>query len=168
MRFFILGTILVFCCLATGCKGLVYKVPTDSMKPTINIGDICYANPFAYSNKKIERFDLVVFQSTEMATIHNLPKDTRYIKRVVGLPNEKIEIRKNKIYINDILLDESSFEKVIDESDYKRDFPPIIIPNDEYFLIGDNRPGSEDSRYWKKSTVQKEDILGKIIEIVHN
>ena len=90
--------------------------------------------------------------------------DIKYVSRVIGLPNEKLEIRDNKIFINDKLLDET-FEKMVDDNNNEKWFPAIVIPENEYFLLGDNRPQSFDSRYWKPATIKKEDILGKVIEI---
>lgn len=165
MRTFIVCLSLVFCCLAIGCTGWVYRIPTGNMIPTIQIGDSIVVNKYAYSSDKIERFDIVVFKAPEEHKQRNNNQDTVYAKRIIGLPNEKLEIRNNKIYINDKLLDEP-FEKIVSAEDFKKNLQPIKIPENEYFMLGDNRPNSEDSRYWKKATVKKEDILGKIVEII--
>jgi len=164
MRAFIVCTILVFCCLAIGCKGFAYRVPTEGMKPTIGFDDMCVANPLAYSLDEIKRFEIVVFKPNEEQRKQFNDDDLRYIMRIIGLPNEKLEIKENKIYINDKLLEEP-FEKIVGEKDIKKNFPAIIIANDEYFLLGDNRPNSEDSRYWKKSTIEKNNIYSLIVEI---
>jgi signal peptidase I len=165
MRTFIVCTILFVCCLAIAC-GWVYRSVAGNMLPTIQIGDSVVINKYAYDSKPIERFDIVVFNAPEEHKPRNNNQATVYVKRIIGLPNEKLEIRNNKIYINQKLLDESSFEKIIDENNYKKDFPSKNIPKDEYFLLGDNRPNSEDSRYWKNATVKKTDVLGKVIEII--
>jgi signal peptidase I len=166
MRTFIVCTILVFCFLAIGCKGLAYRSETLNMSPTITQNDMAIANPFAYSSASVERFDLVVIKSPEYVMKRsNQTGDVRWIERVIALPNEKLEIRENKVYINDKLLEEP-FEKIIDENDSKKNFGPINIPVNEYFLLGDNRPNSEDGRYWKPfSTIKREDIYSKIIDI---
>jgi len=165
VRVFIFSTILFVCCLAISCNGWVYRVPTGNMMPTIQIGDSVVINKYAYVSSKIERFDMVVFNAPEEIKKRLKDENVRYLKRIIGLPNEKLEIKNNKIFINDKLLDEP-FEKIIDEKDFKKDFPPITIPNDEYFLLGDNRPNSEDARYWKIVTIKKADILGKVVEII--
>jgi signal peptidase I len=166
MRTFIACTILVFCCLTFGCTGWAYKVPTGNMIPTIQIGDTCVVNKFEYSNNPIQRFDIVVFNAPEWVKKElGESSDAKYISRVVGLPNEKIEIRKGKVYINDKLLDEP-FEKIIREDDPENDFSAIVIPENEYFILGDNRPQSLDSRYWKPPTIKKESILGKVVQII--
>ncbi len=135
------------------------------MLPTIKVGDTCIINKYAYTSKPIERFDIVVFNAPEWAKkLVNDKEDTKYLKRIIGLPNEKIEIKDNKIFINDKLLEES-FDKIVDMNDPMKNFPAMVIPENEYFLLGDNRPDSMDSRYWKPATVKKEEILGKVIQI---
>lgn len=136
------------------------------MLPTIKVGDSCIVNKFAYSSKPIERFDIVVFNAPEWAKkVTNDNNDTKYLKRIIGLPNEKIEIKDNKIFVNDKLLEES-FENIKSDGDDKKNFPAIIVPENEYFLLGDNRPESMDSRYWQPATIKKEDVLGKVTQIV--
>ncbi len=164
MRAFIVYTILVFCCLAVGCKGFAFRVPTENMLPTIQVGDTCIVDQ--YSSFEIKRFDIVMFKAPEAAKrMTGVTGDIKYISRVIGLPNEKLEIRDNKIFINDKLIEES-FEHITEEKDSKRYFPAMVIPENEYFLAGDNSPNSFDSRYWKPATVKKEDILGKVVEIL--
>ena len=163
MRFFIVCTILVFCCLAIGCKGFAVRVPTQNMLPTIQVGDTCIVDQ--YRSFEVKRFDIIMFKAPEDITKLPDEKDVKIISRIVGLPNDKLEIRDNKIYINGILLDES-FEKIIDDKDKKKNYSEIIIPENSYFLLGDNRPNSFDSRYWRKPTISKEDILGKVVEIL--
>ncbi len=165
MRSFIVCTILVFCCLAIGCKGLAYKVVTVNMSPTLNPSDAFTVNPLAYQSNPIERFDIVIYEAPEAVKEANkINGELRIVTRVVGLPGEKLEIKNNKLYINDKLLDEP-FERIVDETDKRKDFPAIVIPENEYFLMGDNRPKSIDSRYYKPATIKKEDIYSKILEI---
>jgi signal peptidase I len=155
--------VLIFCCLAIGCKGFAFRVPTESMLPTIKVGDTCIVDQ--YSKIEIQRFDIVMFKAPEDITKRFKEKDVKIISRIIGLPSEKIEIKNNKIFINDKLLDET-FEKVTDEKDRLKNFPAIVIPENEYFVMGDNRPNSFDSRYWKPATIKKEEVLGKVVEIL--
>ena len=164
MRTFTVCTILFFCCLAIGCKGFAFRVPTENMLPTIQVGDTCVVDQ--YSSFEIKRFDIVMFKAPESAKrMMRETGDIKYISRIIGLPKEKLEIRDNKIFINDKLLEES-FEKIDEDNHNQKWVPAIVIPENEYFLLGDNRPRSLDSRYWKPATIKKEDILGKVIEIL--
>ena len=164
MRTFVVCAILVFCCLAIGCKGFAFRVPTENMLPTIKVGDTCIVDQ--YSSIHIERFDIVMIKAPEWTKNVGIEKgDVKYVKRIIGLPGEKIEIRNNQIFINDKLLEEP-FEKITDSNDEVKDFPAIIIPENEYFLLGDNRPKSLDSRYWKPATIKREDVLGKVVKIL--
>ena len=129
------------------------------MLPTLKVGDTCVVNKF--DDSTIQRFDVVVFNAPEDIKLGE-KGDVKIISRIIGLPNEKIEIRRGKVYINDQLLDEP-FEKTLDT---EKDFSAFVIPGNEYFLLGDNRPQSLDSRYWKKPTIPKQDISGKIAEVI--
>lgn len=163
MRAFFVCTILIFCCLAIGCKGFAFRVPTENMLPTIKVGETCIVDQ--YSKIEIQRFDIVMFNAPEyLKQISRLDGDVKLISRVVGLPNEKIEIKDKKVFINDKLLEEP-FEKITESEYPDEDFPAIIIPGDSYFILGDNRPNSFDSRLWKPPTIKKDDILGKVIKI---
>lgn len=148
-----------------GCSpGIAYRMPTEGMLPTIGKDDLCVANPLAYSFGDVERFDLIVFRPNEDQRKRFNDEQLKYLQRVIGLPNERLEIKDNRIYVNDQLV-EGTFERITGDKDPKKNVSPILIPNDEYFLIGDNRPNSEDSRYWKKATINKQDIYAKIVEI---
>lgn len=133
------------------------------MQPTIPIDSKAFVDTSAYSNNQIiERFDLVMHKApiNERHRKFGIDEDTRFIFRVVGLSGEKVELKVGQVFINDKPLDEP-FEKI--KSD--ENFGPIIVPENEFFLLGDNRPGSDDSRNWKPSTIKRESILGKVVKI---
>jgi len=90
--------------------------------------------------------------------------DVRVMMRVVGLPGEKVEVRENQIFINDQLLDEP-FETLVDTKDKYRNFGAINVPENEYFVLSDNRANSMDSRYKDYGTVKQKDIYSKVVEI---
>ncbi|MGA1864980.1 MAG: signal peptidase I [bacterium] len=148
-----------------------YKIPAGSMLETLQIGDHLLVKKFAYYLKEPERGDIVVFK---------YPKDQKrdFIKRIIGLPGEKIEIKDKKVFINGKQLNEpyvefkdfgNIFDKnhpayYIDPYAKRRDnIGPEYIPSDSYFVMGDNRDFSQDSRYW--GFVNRELIKGKAYKI---
>lgn len=146
-----------------------FKIPSGSMLPTLLIGDHLLVNKFIYgvrvpfSGKVLvpikdpEKGDVVVFK---------FPKDKSidYIKRVIGVPGDTVEIKEKKVYINGVRVEDShahiSSPTTLGASASPRDnFGPILVPEDRIFVMGDNRDNSYDSRFW--GFVNQKDILGK-------
>lgn len=119
------------------------RVEGSSMKETLSNGDVL----LLYKLGKYNRYDVVV--------LNELADDEIIIKRIIGMPNETVEIKDNKIYVND--------EAIEDKYAYGEtsDFDKIKLGADEYFLLGDNRLISKDSRYF--GAINKKDIMGKTI-----
>lgn len=163
MKTFLACVVLVFCCLVIGCGlGGHYIQSTGSMLPTIGIGDHFTTYEIKSEDlNPIVRFDIVVYKPQPTEVDVGVKENTRFAHRIIGLPNEKIEIKNGAIYINDNLLNEN-FEKFVGG----KDFRAITIPEGEYFLLGDNRPNSMDSRFWNKPTIKREDIYGKVTKII--
>lgn len=116
------------------------KVNGDSMYPTLEDGDLMILKK--YEKKDIDRFDIIVVDI----------KDDKIIKRVIGLPEEDVEFRDGKLYINDELVDENYSD------DITRDFKDYC-GKDEYFVMGDNRDESMDSRMI--GCISIDSIMGK-------
>ena len=129
------------------------KVNGTSMVPTLNDGDIMILNEIGYHINGINRFDIAVAKVD----------GEKLIKRVIGLPGEKVEYRDNKLYIND----EEVYEnfKHGDTDDFSiLDLGIDVIPDNHYFLVGDNRGNSKDSRVI--GVIHKSKIMGKTRLIV--
>ena len=127
------------------------KVPSGSMENTIQIGDrvITFRLSYLFSNPK--RGDIIVFPFPDDET-------DDYIKRIIGLPGETVEGIDGLVYIDGEPLEEPYVKEKIES-----DFGPYVVPEDSYFMMGDNRNESEDSRYWENKFVNKDKIRGKAI-----
>ncbi|WP_425804855.1 signal peptidase I [Desulfitobacterium sp. Sab5] len=127
-------------------------VPTPSMLPTIQVEDRLLVDKISYKFTDINRGDVVVFQAPSNVDKRRVD----YVKRVIGLPGEKIEIRDGKAFINGSELNEPY---IMEEPNYT--YGPIIVPKETYFVMGDNRNNSNDSHYW--GVLSKKNIEGKVL-----
>lgn len=147
-----------------------FKIPTGSMRPTLLEGDLILVNKFIYGAKipftdkrlpavsGLKRGDVIVFIYPE-----DPKKD--FIKRLIGLPGEIVEIKNGTIYINDRPLSEPMFNQryYYNRGEFGLEGQKINVPGDSYFVLGDNSASSKDSRYW--GFVPKKNILGKAMII---
>src|SRR4249920_1445294 len=139
-----------------------FKIPTGSMENNLLIGDHLLVNKFVFAPTlhsweakllpidPIRRGDILVFKYPE-------EPDRDFIKRVIGLPGETLELRNKKVFINGKPLDEpyvhfltppsGEFQEVT-SVDLRENYPASVVPPDSYFVMGDNRDNSQDSRYW--------------------
>lgn len=124
-------------------------VTGTSMIPTLKEKEILLVDKWSYKKNKPQYGDLLVFQTND---------NGRLIKRVIGLPGDYILIKNNRIYRNDILLEESYLDDHITNG-----FIKMQVPDDEYFVLGDNRINSLDSRSAEIGTVSFSEIIGKAI-----
>lgn len=129
------------------------KVPSSSMEPTLKIGDIAIVNGLAYLGSTPQRGDIITFKHDEFG------KDI-LIKRVIGLPGDSLMFVDGDIYLNGELLQEDYLPEGIQTDSFK-DFDEI--PENCYFVLGDNRRVSYDSRWWNDPYVCKKDITGKML-----
>jgi signal peptidase I len=138
-----------------------FKIPTGSMENNLLIGDHLLVNKFVFSPtgapierallpiRDIRRGDVIVFKYPD-------EPDRDFIKRVIGLPGETLELRAKKVYVNGQPLDEpyvhflepASEAQEVTSFDVRERYGPVRVPEGHYFVMGDNRDNSQDSRYW--------------------
>ena len=144
-----------------------YTIPSGSMIPTLLIGDYILVNKFIYGTKiPFSDKRLLVFKEPKRGDIivFKYPQDPSrdFIKRVMAVGGEKIEIRGTKIYINDNLIDDPWGYYENQKSVYSEPFI-FEVPKDSFFVMGDNRNNSHDSRFW--GFVSRDIIVGKAFVI---
>lgn len=130
------------------------QVSGESMYPTLNDGDNLIVDKVSYRFVDPGRFDIIVFPFQYQA-------DTFYIKRIIGLPGETVQISDGKIYINGRLLDDEYGYGEISNPGLASS--PITLKQDEYFVLGDNRNNSTDSREPSVGNVSRDDIIGRAL-----
>lgn len=153
----ILSFMIVFF-FSLACAVLVIKfvaysayTPTESMYSTLQTKDKFVISRIEYMNKDPQRGDIISFNSTQVSK-----DEPQLIKRIIGLPGDTIEIKQGNVYVNGTLLKENYAlkDKFTSQTKY-------VVPENCYFVMGDNRANSYDSRYWKDPYVKRSDIIGK-------
>lgn len=124
----------------------------DSMNDTLQSGDNLMVDKLSYRFKDPERFDIIVFP-------YEHQENTYYIKRIIGLPGETVQVQDGKIYINGEVLDEPYGKEEMDHPGIAVE--PIRLADDEYFVLGDNRNNSSDSRDPSVGNIHRDKIVGK-------
>ncbi len=127
------------------------QIPSESMENTIMTGDRVIGNRLAYKTGIPQRYDIIIFKYPDDESV-------LYIKRIIGLPGDTVTILGGKVYIN------GSTEPLDDSFTPETplgDFGPYTVPGNSYFVMGDNRNYSFDSRYWENTFVREDQILGK-------
>ena len=150
-------TITLSAVLAFGIRSFVAEaryIPSGSMLPTLQINDRLIIDKISYNFRNPERGDIVVFSPTDALKAQNF-KDA-FIKRLLGLPGDKVEVKEGRVYVNDQLLKEN----YIDEKP-NYNFGPVTVPPNQYLVLGDNRNNSYDSHYW--GFVPRDHIIGKAV-----
>ncbi|MGB5960809.1 MAG: signal peptidase I [Coleofasciculaceae cyanobacterium] len=152
-----LKTIALSAVLAFGIRSFVAEaryIPSGSMLPTLQINDRLIIDKISYNFRKPDRGDIIVFNPTDALKQQNF-KDA-FIKRLIGLPGDKVEVKEGKVYVNNQLLKENYIEE---KPNYN--FGPVTVPPDQFLVLGDNRNNSYDSHYW--GFVPRDRIIGRAV-----
>ncbi len=126
-------------------------IPSASMENTIMTGSRIFGNRLSYVRHDPQRGDIVIFRYPDN-------EKELFIKRLIGMPGDTLQMTDGIVYINGEPLDEP-YLATIPYGDYG----PVLVPEDRYFVMGDNRNNSADSRYWEHTFVQRGKILGKAV-----
>ncbi|HIE51392.1 MAG TPA: signal peptidase I [Armatimonadetes bacterium] len=142
-----------------------FYIPSGSMEPTLHgshstwrngPNDRILVNKFIYHFRPPQRQDIIVFKAPP--SVSSERKD--FIKRLIGLPGDKIEVKNGRVYVNDEPLEEPY---VMEPPNYY--YPPVIVPEGCYFVLGDNRNDSNDSHAWLNPFLPAKNVLGKAMVI---
>lgn len=151
-----IGWILFIFCLVflvTTYVGQRTRVEGHSMEPALSDGDNLIVDKISYRFHDPERFDIIIFP-------YQWEPNTYYIKRIIGLPGEAIQIDdEGNIYIDgEVLQEHYGLERIKNPGSARE---PITLGEDEYFVLGDNRNNSEDSRFTQVGVIHRDDIVGR-------
>ena len=145
--------------LALGIRTFVAEarwIPSESMVPTLKINDKLIVDKLSYHFTDPQRGDIVVFSPTENIKKENPNLKDAFIKRIIGLPGDKVEVKGQRVYINDQPLQEKYIEA---PPNYQ--FGPVTVPANSYLVLGDNRNNSHDSHFW--GFVPRDNIIGRAV-----
>ncbi|ADL36556.1 signal peptidase I LepB5 (plasmid) [Butyrivibrio proteoclasticus B316] len=129
---------------------MVSVIQSGSMAPTLSVGNTVFYNRLAYVNSEPQRGDVIVFYSDEYGSYFG--------KRIIGMPGDKIRFKDGYVVVNNQFCDETAYISSEIETNCSKEFE---VPEGCYFLLGDNRENSNDSRYWKEPYVARNKIVGK-------
>ena len=131
-----------------------FYIPSESMVPTLKVGDRVLVNKLSYDLHDVHRGDIVVFKAPPEARSDGIDD---LVKRVIGLPGDTVEAREDgRIYVNDRLLD----EPYLPAGTRTTNLPPTKVPAGHLFMMGDNRTASRDSRYF--GPIAESAIIGRV------
>lgn len=144
--------------IITNYIGVFSVVDGESMEPTLYNKEYLWVSKLDYLMNDPERFDVVIFP------VDYYGEERHFVKRIIGLPGETVYIDADGvIYINNEVLKEGYGKEIIADYTRQRAAEPILLGEDEYFVLGDNRNHSSDSRFDSVGDIYRDDILGKVV-----
>jgi signal peptidase I len=149
---------LIFAWFFTNFVIVNASVPTGSMEGTIRVNDRIVAFRLSYTFSEPQRFDIIVFRGVEIDS-------PLYVKRIIGVPGDTVNIVDGRVFINDDTMPlRDNFVPGADDADFTGgNHGPYIVPDNHFFVLGDNRTNSVDSRHWYDPFVSRDQIQGRVI-----
>jgi len=172
----IVGLVVVIVAFSKASLVEAFFVPSSSMNPTLRVSDYILVPKFLYGLRiplvddvlvswaKPDRGDVIVFKQPRPGT-HSATENEAFVKRVIGLEDDVVEIRGTKVFLNGNALDEPYARWVDADSDPAYHYGPVRVPPGMLFVLGDNRTNSEDSRDWADPFVAISHVVGKAVMV---
>ena len=156
----LIGVALVIALVIKTFLFQAFYIPSDSMYPTLKTGDRVIVNKLSYEMHPVHRGDIIVFRSPKGPDGKPIdPGVNDLVKRVIGLPGDTVEGRADgRVYIDGKALREPYLHGKRSDPG----FPPFVVPKDSYWVMGDNRTNSRDSRFFPNHVIPKKDIIGRV------
>jgi len=135
----------------------LFRIPSHSMQPTLMPGDYIYVSTTAYKDQSPKINDVVTF-------LYPRDRDINYIKRLIGGPGDRVAIKDFVVHVNGTAIDQSYVTDSLAKKSISRYMSEITIPENTFFVLGDNRDNSNDSRFF--GVIKKADIIGKATRVI--
>jgi signal peptidase I len=131
-------------------------IPSDSMVPTLNVGDRLVVEKVSYRFRSPQRGDIIVFDPPVQLQYQGYTTDQAFIKRVIGEPGQAVAVQAGKVYVDGQPLSEDYIAEPLEYS-----MNPVLVPEEQFFVMGDNRNNSNDSHVW--GFLPQENIIGRAV-----
>ena len=149
-----IGIVLILSWLIVTFVGVRTVVDGQSMEPTLQDGNNLIVDKLSYRFRDPKRYEIIVFPYT-----YKYEENTYYIKRIIGLPGETVQVKNGEVYIDGEILGEDYGAEAMEDAGIASE--PIELGTDEYFVLGDNRNHSSDSRDPSVGVLRREDLIGR-------
>jgi len=147
-----IGIVLILSWLIVTFVGVRTVVDGQSMEPTLQDGNNLIVDKLSYRFRDPKRYEIIVFP-------YKYEENTYYIKRIIGLPGETVQVKNGEVYIDGEILGEDYGAEAMEDAGIASE--PIELGTDEYFVLGDNRNHSSDSRDPSVGVLRREDLIGR-------
>ena len=136
----------------------LFRIPSNSMQPTLLPNDYIFVSTRAYKNTSPQINDVITF-------LYPKDRNINYIKRLIALPGDRVSIEKFVVYVNGKAIEQPYLDETLTQKSASRYMQEKVIPQNSFFVMGDNRDNSNDSRFF--GMIDRSDIIGKATRIIY-